>query len=82
MRVWQGSKSTDVRVTWDTYPDGVIDKALKRFSDPDHGTWESPTKARDVSRQALKICGTSEYLLAARPITQYKVRSPAICQFY
>ncbi|XP_066972398.1 phosphatidylinositol 4,5-bisphosphate 3-kinase catalytic subunit alpha isoform-like [Macrobrachium rosenbergii] len=70
--VWKGtSESTSLRVPWDTYPDGIIVEALARFNIPpdNHG---SMAAVQNASRYALKICGTNEYLLAGRPITQYK----------
>ncbi|XP_069182358.1 phosphatidylinositol 4,5-bisphosphate 3-kinase catalytic subunit alpha isoform isoform X2 [Procambarus clarkii] len=70
--VWRGdSESTNVRVTWDTYPEGIITEALKRLS-PARDDLYLTTSVMKSSRHALKICGTNEYLLAARPITQYK----------
>ncbi|KAK7071391.1 Phosphatidylinositol 4,5-bisphosphate 3-kinase catalytic subunit alpha isoform [Halocaridina rubra] len=70
--VWRGSsESTSVRVTWDTYPDGIIAEALTRLTIPSD-TLGSMAAIQGASRHALKICGTNEYLLAGRPITQYK----------
>ncbi|KAG7162944.1 Phosphatidylinositol 45-bisphosphate 3-kinase catalytic subunit alpha isoform-like [Homarus americanus] len=66
-------ESTSVRITWDTYPEGIIAEALKRLS-PSHplDDFSSAPLVHNASRHALKISGTNEYLLAGRPITQYK----------
>ncbi|XP_042869031.1 phosphatidylinositol 4,5-bisphosphate 3-kinase catalytic subunit alpha isoform-like [Penaeus japonicus] len=70
--VWRGtSESTSVRITWDTYPDGIIAEALTRLA-PAPDMLGSLTTSQQSSRHALKICGTNEYLLASRPISQYK----------
>nr|ADE44090.1 phosphoinositide 3-kinase isoform a [Panulirus argus] len=70
--VWTGSsESISVRVTWDIYPEGVIAEVLKRLPGAP-GTRGSATSAQNSSQHVLKVCGTNEYLLVGRPITQYK----------
>ena len=74
-----------LRLTWDIYPEGLIAKALKQLlhpgpppvtlASPSPPSPSPPSSPYSVSASSyvLKIDGTQEYLLAARPITQYKV---------
>ncbi|MCL4121368.1 UNVERIFIED_CONTAM: hypothetical protein GTU68_060439, partial [Idotea baltica] len=69
----KSSKSYVVKVSWDIYPDGIISEVLRLFNpDIDDEKENCCSNIKGVARYALKICGTNEYLLASRPVTQYK----------
>ena len=63
-----------LRLPWDIYPEGVIAEALKRIPNQDNNS-ATDKLTKKPSNFALKICGTNEYLLTSRPITQYKVNN-------
>ncbi|RXG70396.1 Phosphatidylinositol 4,5-bisphosphate 3-kinase catalytic subunit alpha isoform [Armadillidium vulgare] len=74
VKLWiSSSKSFTVKVSWDIYPDGIISEALRLFiSDLEDDKENSCSNIKGVAKYALKICGTNEYLLASRPVTQFK----------
>lgn len=75
LTLWhKSSKSFTVEVSWDIYPDGIISEVLRLFTpDIDDDKENCCSNVKGVGRYSLKICGTNEYLLANRPVTQYKV---------
>ncbi|XP_050732302.1 phosphatidylinositol 4,5-bisphosphate 3-kinase catalytic subunit alpha isoform-like [Eriocheir sinensis] len=73
--------STTFKVSWDMYPDGIIGRALKRLPhhpSPKPSPSSSPSPAPSPSSPTtagyvLQLAGgNEEFLLAPRPITQYK----------
>ena len=58
-----GKKIGDINISWDSYPERILEKIR-------HLPYNNSADTNDYK---LKICGTNEYLLTRRPITQYKV---------
>lgn len=67
------SKCINVNVAWDIYPDGIINEVLRLLPYSDDQEESDAISTKSIAKYALKICGTNEYLLSSRPVTQYKV---------
>ncbi|XP_045108091.1 phosphatidylinositol 4,5-bisphosphate 3-kinase catalytic subunit alpha isoform-like isoform X2 [Portunus trituberculatus] len=81
-KVTTTTTTTTLRVPWDIYPEGVVAWALRRLppaASPPPSPPSSPY-TQSSPPYVLRVNKSQEYLLAAKPITQYKTIRSLITQ--